>query len=224
MGIAWVSGDGGTRGYWTDGTHRDPLTGRDPRGDAAGPDPVRGRRLREARGRRRHDGGFEHNAERPVGATPRGDAPTATASYLLRDRGGLRRPRPGLQRAGPLHHRLARRAATTARRGGRRPSTSSGSRRSARGPVQAGGLAPDRRTVRRRAPTSARRTTSTSTASTVALRLVRRGHAVPGHLGPGEPEADRVLAARRHARLGLLHAQAATSTRPTTCAASTCSS
>ena len=28
MGIAWVSGDGGTRGYWTDGTHRDPLTRR----------------------------------------------------------------------------------------------------------------------------------------------------------------------------------------------------
>src|SRR5215210_5890791 len=27
MGIAWVSGDGGTRGYWTEGAHRDPLTG-----------------------------------------------------------------------------------------------------------------------------------------------------------------------------------------------------
>ena len=25
MGIAWVSGDGGTRGYWTEGRHRDPL-------------------------------------------------------------------------------------------------------------------------------------------------------------------------------------------------------
>ncbi|HEX9822978.1 MAG TPA: hypothetical protein VGB51_01100 [Actinomycetota bacterium] len=26
-GIAWVSGDGGVRGYWTTGTHRNPLTG-----------------------------------------------------------------------------------------------------------------------------------------------------------------------------------------------------
>ena len=25
MGIAWVSGDGGTRGYWTRGWHWDPL-------------------------------------------------------------------------------------------------------------------------------------------------------------------------------------------------------
>ena len=24
-GVAWVSGDGGTRGYWTDGRHYDPL-------------------------------------------------------------------------------------------------------------------------------------------------------------------------------------------------------
>src|SRR4051794_28533821 len=28
QGIAWVSGDGGTRGYWTSGRHRDPLTGK----------------------------------------------------------------------------------------------------------------------------------------------------------------------------------------------------
>ena len=37
------------------------------------------------------------------------------------------------------------------------------------------------------------------------LRLVRRGNALPGHLRPGEPAPDRVLAAGRHARLGLLH-------------------
>ena len=44
MGIAWVSGDGGTRGYWTQGTHRDPVTGETRDGDAAEADPLRGRR------------------------------------------------------------------------------------------------------------------------------------------------------------------------------------
>ena len=28
MGIAWVSGDGGTRGYWTEGRHYDPIEGK----------------------------------------------------------------------------------------------------------------------------------------------------------------------------------------------------
>ena len=40
----------------------------------------------------------------------------------------------------------------------------------------------------------------------VSLRLVRRGHAVPGHLRSGEPAPVRVLAARRRHRLGLVPA------------------
>ena len=43
-GIAWVSGDGGTRGYWTDGRHFDPVEGRDRQATRAEADPVRGRR------------------------------------------------------------------------------------------------------------------------------------------------------------------------------------
>jgi hypothetical protein len=55
MGIAWVSGDGGTRGYWTDGRHRDPLQGRtrsatalDPIRTAAAACPSRSRRTPRA--------------------------------------------------------------------------------------------------------------------------------------------------------------------------------
>ena len=43
-GIAWVSGAGGVRGYWTEGTHWDPLHGVRARGDSDGPGPLRGRR------------------------------------------------------------------------------------------------------------------------------------------------------------------------------------
>jgi hypothetical protein len=37
-GIAWVSGAGGVRGYWTSGTHRDPVTGK--RKSATGCKPI----------------------------------------------------------------------------------------------------------------------------------------------------------------------------------------
>ena len=47
-GIAWVSGDGGTRGYWTSGRHYDPVEGRFRRATALKPVPY---------ARRRHPGG-----------------------------------------------------------------------------------------------------------------------------------------------------------------------
>ena len=41
-GIAWVSGFGGTRGYWTSGRHRNPLTGRVSTADGCNPIPYGG--------------------------------------------------------------------------------------------------------------------------------------------------------------------------------------
>jgi hypothetical protein len=80
MGIAWVSGDGGTRGYWTDGTHRDPLTGSTRAATPLDPIPYGGGGFAKIETADK-TGGFEHNAERPVGR----DAPSAYRSgeYLL---------------------------------------------------------------------------------------------------------------------------------------------
>jgi hypothetical protein len=66
MGIAWVSGDGGTRGYWTEGTHFDPVQNVTREATALNPIPYGGGGLEQiVTGDA--DGGFEHNAERPVG-------------------------------------------------------------------------------------------------------------------------------------------------------------
>lgn len=63
MGIAWVSGRGGTRGYWTDGWHRDPLTGKTRRATALNPIPYAGGGIAELAAPSR----FMHNSHRPVG-------------------------------------------------------------------------------------------------------------------------------------------------------------
>ncbi|HZB75089.1 MAG TPA: hypothetical protein VE526_02605 [Solirubrobacteraceae bacterium] len=76
MGIAWVSGDGGTRGYWTEGTHVDPLTGQAREATPLKPIPYGGGGIPAAI-TNDQTGGFEHNAIRPVGAT----APQADARY-----------------------------------------------------------------------------------------------------------------------------------------------
>ena len=80
MGIAWVSGDGGTRGYWTEGTHFDPVQNVTREATALNPIPYGGGGLEQiVTGDA--DGGFEHNAERPVGR----NAPRAyrDGQYLL---------------------------------------------------------------------------------------------------------------------------------------------
>jgi hypothetical protein len=41
-GVAWVSGAGGVRGYWTEGRHRNPLSGRVERATACRPVPYAG--------------------------------------------------------------------------------------------------------------------------------------------------------------------------------------
>jgi hypothetical protein len=62
-GIAWVSGAGGVRGYWTEGTHTDPRTGITREATAVDPVPYAG-------GEFDHAGApseFMHNAFRPAG-------------------------------------------------------------------------------------------------------------------------------------------------------------
>ena len=82
MGIAWVSGDGGTRGYWTDGTHFDPLSGTTRAATPLDPVPYAGGGLPEAV-TGDTTGGFEHNAWRPVGATAPADSRYQQGQLLL---------------------------------------------------------------------------------------------------------------------------------------------
>jgi hypothetical protein len=58
-GIAWVSGFGGTRGYWTSGRHRNPLNGRVETADGCNPIPYGGGGTEIGRG-----DGLMHNALR----------------------------------------------------------------------------------------------------------------------------------------------------------------
>ncbi len=82
-GIAWVSGDGGTRGYWTDGRHYDPVEGRYRQATALKPIPYAGGGL-PASVTGDATGGFEHNAWRPVGrSAPSGDPRYRRGELLL---------------------------------------------------------------------------------------------------------------------------------------------
>ena len=82
-GIAWVSGDGGTRGYWTEGHHRDPLTGKKRKATALEPIPYAGGGLPTSV-TADQTGGFEHNAWRPVGDdAPQGDPRYRRGELLL---------------------------------------------------------------------------------------------------------------------------------------------
>ena len=82
-GIAWVSGDGGTRGYYTDGRQWDPVERRYRKATPLEPVPYAGGGI--PRSVTNDDtGGFEHNAERPVGRdAPRGDDRYRKGELLL---------------------------------------------------------------------------------------------------------------------------------------------
>ena len=69
MGIAWVSSTGGIRGYWTQGEHRDPLTGEVRTATACDPVPYAGGGTpNEATPSR-----FMHNSLRPLDTQIPGD-------------------------------------------------------------------------------------------------------------------------------------------------------
>jgi hypothetical protein len=82
MGIAWVSGDGGTRGYWTEGTHFDPVRGVTRAATPLDPIPYGGGGMPAAI-TNDQTGGFEHNAIRPVGPTAPAADPRYAAGELL---------------------------------------------------------------------------------------------------------------------------------------------
>src|SRR2546421_6541077 len=63
LGIAWVSGRGGVRGYWTEGVHKDPLTGKHRRATPINPIPYAGGGISEPSAPSK----FMHNSQRPAG-------------------------------------------------------------------------------------------------------------------------------------------------------------
>jgi hypothetical protein len=62
-GVAWVSGRGGVRGYWTSGVHRDPVTNKVRRATAHEPIPYAGGGIAETAAPSR----FMHNSFHPAG-------------------------------------------------------------------------------------------------------------------------------------------------------------
>jgi hypothetical protein len=82
-GVAWVSGDGGTRGYWTSGRHFDPVEGVWRNATALDPIPYGGGGLPQSV-TNDATGGFEHNAWRPIGRrAPDGDPRYRRGELLL---------------------------------------------------------------------------------------------------------------------------------------------
>ena len=65
-GVAWVSGAGGVRGYWTTGTHRNPVTGRTETATGCKPIPYAGSGVPEGATPSR----FMHNSYREVDPNP----------------------------------------------------------------------------------------------------------------------------------------------------------
>lgn len=79
MGIAWVSGRGGVRGYHTKGLHYDPTLGAARVATAWNPVPYAGGGFEETVAPTRTSSRFMHNAWRPIG----GDAPDPSYGNLI---------------------------------------------------------------------------------------------------------------------------------------------
>jgi hypothetical protein len=83
-GVAWVSGAGGVRGYWTTGRHRNPLTGKTEEATGCKPIPYAGGGSPESATASR----FMHNSWRNVDAAVdgrRGDVLYATEENIVSD-------------------------------------------------------------------------------------------------------------------------------------------
>lgn len=68
-GVAWVSGQGYLRGYWTSGTHKDPVTGVEREATPLNPVLHGGGKIPAGEGGPSDQGRFVHGSERPVGPT-----------------------------------------------------------------------------------------------------------------------------------------------------------
>ena len=127
-GVAWVSGLGGMRGYWTDGVHEDPLTGEVRRATPVDPIPYGGGGFPDdAVDEANNPGGWMHNGLRPAGADLK-HGPKLGQGYKPGELSWARRrtstPPRATARASSPSPRW--RAPTTARAGAPRPRTSSG--------------------------------------------------------------------------------------------------
>lgn len=91
QGIAWVSGAGGVRGYWTRGTHKDPVTGATREATGCAPIPYGGSGTPETATSSR----FMHNSWRDYVAPPASapDSPTGSGVCASRRVVTLRLPR-----------------------------------------------------------------------------------------------------------------------------------
>ena len=220
VGIAWVSGDGGTRGYWTEGRHCDPFNGRRAGGTPLHPIPYGGGGLpRSSPATTPAASSTTHGGR--SGRTRRGATrATAAASCCSAPRRtSARRPRSAATAASSRSRRS--RAASTATRGARSSASRSASRWSASGA----------RTSRRaRGPPGGPFDPLANfcsahyfdvDGSTVSLRVVRRGHAVPGHLRSGEARRSSRTGGPTTGSSGRRTCTRATCTRPTAPAAST---
>ena len=207
-GVAWVSGDGGTRGYWTDGRHYDPLERRESQGARRwSRSRTRAAACRARRDRRRRTAASSTTRSGRSAATRRARRPLHAASYLLVTEEDFGPAKEGCSKQGQFSIASLKGSYNgEAWRSTRDEHVPAAGRRDVE-PV------PDRRA---RGPTAGPYPPLADFCSAhyfdvdgslVSLRVVRRGHALPGHLGPGEPAPDRLLAARRHDRLGLLHPQ-----------------
>ena len=68
-GVAWVSGQGYLRGYWTSGTHVDPATGLEREASPLNPVLHGGGKVPAGEGGPSDTGRFVHGSERPIGPT-----------------------------------------------------------------------------------------------------------------------------------------------------------
>ena len=83
-GVAWVSGQGYLRGYWTSGSHKDPITGQTLTATPTLPVLYGGGKIpaKGSEGGPSDLGRFVHNSERPLGPTASQGAPGADGKLI----------------------------------------------------------------------------------------------------------------------------------------------
>ena len=203
-GIAWVSGDGGTRGYHTSGVHWDSFDQRIRRATPLDPIPYAGGGLPESVVGDTN-GGFEHNAWRPVGRkAPKGDPRYRRGELLLATEEDFGPPEEACSKRGQFTI-----ASLKGSYGGRAWRSRPGNKFrldvvGSWNPYQQEGSRPPGQYDPLASFCSAHYFDVDGDTVTYAWY---GEDALPRHLRPREPDPVRVLAAGRRHRLGLVHAQ-----------------